>query len=198
MPAFRIAIDNVVQATINTADWEIIAVHLSGSHRSKALATLYAGGGRYSGNAPATHVIWLPEYDLAAGQRLDIWLDAEGETRPAGKTIAELYPDAEPVPADHDFSITDEVLAEIASRPTFHASYAFDFTSSNGTSLAVRTPPEDDGFMLGVLWDAGRPEQCRVSLHSSNLTHLQARQAGNSYVQEVLAVGGHVSLTLAA
>jgi hypothetical protein len=197
MPAFRISVDDDVMATVNTEGYDMFTVHVNGNRSWECRARVHVAAGRYPAGAPSTYLIFLPDMQLLAGQRVTIALFEDGVTGPAGKTIDELYPDEPRLPETHDFSITDERIAEIAALPVWHDRFAFDYLSSDGTSIAVETPPEDDSFSLTLLWDSlGGADPARVALRSNNILNIQARKFGNVYVEQRLKVGGYVSLTL--
>ena len=184
-------------ATVNTEGFDLITVHVSGNRTWECRAMVDVAAGRYPTDAPSTYLIFLPDMQLLAGQRVTIALLADGVTGPAGKTIDELYPDESSLPEAHDFSITDDRMAEIAALPVWHDSFAFDYLSSDGTSMAIQTPPEDDSFSLNLLWDSmGGANPARVSLTSNNIVNVQARKFGTLYAEQRLEVGGYVSLTL--
>jgi hypothetical protein len=197
MPAFRISVDDDVMATVNTEGFDLITVHVSGNRTWECRAMVDVAAGRYPPGAPSSYLIFLPDMQLLAGQRVTIALLADGVTGPAGKTIDELYPDESSLPETHDFSITDDRMAEIAALPVWHDSFAFDYLASDGTSMAIQTPPEDDSFSLSLLWDSmGGANPARVSLTSNNIVNVQARKFGTLYAEQRLEVGGYVSLTL--
>lgn len=197
MPAFRISVDDDVMATVNTEGFDMFTVHVSGNRSWECRAMVDVAAGRYPTGAPSTYVIFLPDMQLLAGQRVTVALLEDGVTGPAGKTIDELYPDEQGAPEIHDFGITEERMAEIAALPVWHDNFAFDYLSSDGTSIAVETPAEDDSFRLTLLWDSlGGAKSARVSLTSNNIVNIQARKFGNLYVEQRLEVGGYVSLTL--
>jgi hypothetical protein len=194
MPAFRIAVDDVVVATISTDGHDIIAIRVAGQRHWEMPAMLSADGGKYPKDAPSTHLIWIPEQALRIGQRVDIDMLADGVTAPPGRTIAELYPDEPEVDKDYDFTLTDEKLAELAKLEVLHPRHAFEFRGSDGACLSARTQLGDDGYSLTVLWDWARPAQARLMLGSSNLADARAGIERQYYARENLAVGASISL----
>jgi hypothetical protein len=197
MPAFRISVDDDVMATVNTEGYDMITMHVSGNRTWESRAVVDVAAGRYPPGAPSSYLIFVPEMQLVVGQRVTIALLEDGVTGPSGKTIDEVYPDLPAVPGTGGFTITDERIAEIAALPVWHDRYAFDYTSSDGTSLSFQTPPEDDSFSLTLLWDSmGGANPARVSVTSNNIENIQARKFGHQHVEQRLEVGGWVSLTL--
>lgn len=197
MPAFRISVDDDVMATVNTEGYDFITVHVSGNRTWESRGVVTVAAGRYPPDAPSAYLIFVPDMQLAVGQRVTIALLDDGVTGPAGKTIDELYPDQADEAAPHGFTITDQRIAEIAELPIWHDSFAFDYTSSDGTSVSFETPPDDDSFSFTLLWDSmGGANPARVSMTSNNIVNIQARKFGNQYVEQRLEVGGYLSLTL--
>lgn len=110
MKAIQVEVDGVVMATVGLSELAIADASIHGFLHDTEIATLNVHG--WDGAASR---IFLDELELIPGQSVHLrFTDCDGPfTR--GATIDELYP-GDPIPADHDFSITEEMAAEMRSR----------------------------------------------------------------------------------
>jgi hypothetical protein len=112
-----------------------------------------------------------------------------------GRTIQELYPDDEPV-SQTDFTISEEMAAEIRSRPRLHEAFSVEAATTNGQHAAVMSDEQNTSFTFGVVWDFTRPNQARVRLTTHCLDDVLARRAGTKHLEAVLSLGGSASFSL--
>lgn len=195
MPAFRIAVDDEVIATVDTTGMAVIDIRVTSMRTWQPRATLEVAG--LPVDAPTdtrASIYFVTEYQLVAGQRVTVELLTAGATSPAGKTAAELYPDDPPY-APTDFSPAPAAQADLAARPVFHDSFEFSFTASTGTTAAAHTPAGHEGVSFNILWPYLDENEAHMSVRSHG-PFLSAEHPGAVYVREKLHVGGSLTYTV--
>lgn len=195
MPAFRLAVDDRVVATVDTTGMAVIDIRVTSMRTWQPRATLEVAG--LPVDAPPdtrASIYFVTDYKLVAGQRVMVELLTAGATYPAGKTAAELYPD-DPQYESTDFSPTPASQADHAARPVFHDSFGFSFTASTGTTVAAHTPAGHEGVSLNILWPYLDENEAHLSVRSHG-PFLSAEHPGAAYVLEKLRVGGSLTYTV--
>lgn len=199
MPTIRIAVDDVVVASVSTGSHQILSVRAGGTRDKEDLAALDVSASSLPENGPSQYRIWISGMPLFEGQTVLVSLHEQGSDSHRGKSIAELFPDDEPdaeTAPGIDFTITDEIIQEIRNRPTFHETYKMSYRSSTGLHGTMQTEAGHHGFAFSLVWDWLHPAQARFSLHAYSLDDLRARRIGEYIFNDVLAIGDQVSLQL--
>lgn len=197
MPAFSVAIDGNSIATVCLDEYNVVNVRVSGTQVDEELAHLELEGGCFPEEGESTHLTWVNELPLRAGQVVTISFLEHAQTSHAGKTIAELFPDEGP-PKDASFKPYSEIISELRAKPKLHSTYSFRLESSSGTSFEGATKPEDFGFALSVLWDWLNPKRAKVSLHTYTLDSLEARGPVRDCLYESINFGDSIRFELDA
>jgi hypothetical protein len=167
----------------------MVALHLAGSRWEEDAATLDVSGGNYLDEGEARSLIWIDHRRVQTGQVVRIASVADAQSKTAGKTIAELYPDEAPC-AQTDFTPTEAMFEEVRKRPLLRGGYTFRLATSTGMEYTGHTRDDEYGFTLSVLWTAQyRPECARFSLRSITFEQLRTRAPARDHVRGDLWLG---------
>ncbi len=197
MPAFSVAIDGSAIATVSMDEYNVINVRVEGTQLDEDIAHLELSGGCFPEQGESTHLTWINELPLRAGQVVTISFLEYAETSHAGKTIEELFPDEGPS-KEATFKPYSEIISELRAKPKLHSTYSFRLELSTGTVFEGETKLDDFGFALSVLWDWLSPERAKVSLHSYTLDSLETRGPVRDYLYERINFGDSVRFKLVA
>ena len=195
MPGISIQLGGSHVATINLSGMDVVDVSVHGALDQNPKAALGAIGGNYA-EGGCGHLIWISDQSLLPGEVLSVKLNEACDGSDQGKTIQELFPDDEPS-AQTDFTITDEMAAEIRTRPRLHEDFAVQVETSLGPRAVAVSNEHNTSFTFGVLWDFTRPTQARVRLTTHCLEDVLARRTGTNHLETILSVGDSASFVLA-
>lgn len=188
MPALSVSVDGQELATVNTSGLTMLAFHLFGNRSNAELALLDMNGGCY-GAEKKSHLIWISNRRLEAGQAVVVSLVADAPTSHAGKTIDQLFPDEAPCEKT-DFTPSAAMFDELRKREMLRDGYAFSLASPAGPLYAGRTEGEEDQFGLNVVWTAlHRPDSARFSLGTTTLENVRTRSPSRQHVHDWLRIG---------
>lgn len=157
-------------------------------------ASLHAMGGNYS-EGGCGHLIWVADQSLLPGETLSVKMTDECCIADKGRTIQELYLDDE-FSTQTDFTINDEMAAEIRARPRLHEAFSVQVETSNGQNAAALSNELNTSFTFGVLWNFTRPTEVRVRLNTHCLDDVLARKVGTNHLEGVLTFGDSASFSL--
>jgi hypothetical protein len=194
MPAITVHVDDVNCATIDLSVMDVVSVSVWGALNREELVTVDANGGSYR-DGERRFLIWLPDQSVNPGQTVRVQLQETCDGADQGRTIQELYPDAEPAP-ETDFTITEARAAEIRSRPQLHESFAVHAVTSSGESCTASSDERNDCFSMHVVWDYTRPDKARVSVGTHCLDDVIGRTGGTDHLSTTLSFGDCVSFTV--
>jgi hypothetical protein len=194
MPGIAIELNGSHFITIDLAGMNVVDVSVYGALDQAPKAVLDACGGNYS-DGGGGHLIWVAEQSILPGEALNVKLIEACGIGAKGRTIQELYPDNEPV-SQTDFTINEEMAAEIRARPRLHKAFSVEAATSNGQLAAAISNELNTSFTFSVLWIFARPNQARVSLTTHCLDDVLARKAGTSHLEAVLSLGDSASFSL--
>lgn len=195
MPSISVDVDGVCIATIGLAGLQVVGVQVHGALDREPKATLDASGGDYAEGGRG-HRIWIAGRALRAGEVVRVAFhagDAEGDR---GRTIAELYPDADPSDRT-DFTIDGAMAAEIRARPRLHDGFVAGAETSSGQQARAASDDVNTDFAFSVLWNSHEPHLARVRLATYCLDDVLARTGGTSHLQTMLSFGEHASFCCA-
>jgi len=194
MPGITIELNGTHVATIDLARMEVVDVSVHGALDQNPKASLHAMGGNYS-EGGCGHLIWVADQSLLPGETLSVKLTDECCISDKGRTIQELYPDDE-LSTQTDFTINDEMAAEIRARPRLHEAFSVQVETSNGQNAAALSNELNTSFSFGVLWNFIRPTEVRVRLNTHCLDDVLARKVGTNHLEGVLSFGDSASFSL--
>jgi len=181
-------------ATISLAGMGVVDVSVHGALDREQKAMLSAMGGDYS-EGGAGHLIWIAEHGLLPGEVVGVSLSKACDFATIGKTIDELYPDAEPF-VNTDFSISDDMAREIRARPRLHEAFAVQVDTSLAQVANATSDDFNTDFTFNVLWNRFQPDQIRVRLATYCLDDVLARTGGKEHLKNILFVEDKVTFTL--
>lgn len=195
MSSLCVELDGTRLTTISLADGDIVHVSVHGALDRNPKAVLDAAGGNY-GPGGRGYLIWVSELPMQAGAVLKVTLHEACENPDEGKTIQELFPDDEPC-TQTDFTLNDEMVAEIRARPQLHQAFSVQASTSRGGQAMAESDVHNTNFTFRVGWDYTCPGQARVHLATHCLDDIVARRLGTSHLQVLLSFGDSASFVLA-
>lgn len=194
MPSISIEVNGIRIATISLTGMQVVDVSVHGGLDCEQKARLSAMGGNYA-DGGCGHLIWIAERGLLPREVLHVRLNETCDIADQGKTIAELYPDEEPSTRS-DFTISDEMAAEIRARPRLHEGFIVQVETSLAQQAKAASDDLNTDFTFGLLWDSFRPNQARVRLATYCLDDVLARTGGTKHLQTTLSLGDSASFSL--
>jgi hypothetical protein len=197
MPAFSVAIDGKSIATVCMDEYNVIDVRVGGTQLDEDIARLELSGGSFPEQGKSTHLTWVNELPLRAGQVVTISFLEHAQTSHAGKTTEELFPDDASF-KETSFKPYSEIISELRAKPKLHSTYSFRLESSTGTVFEGETKSDDFGFALSVLWDWLSPARAKVSLHTYTLDSLEARGPVRDLLYERISFGDSIRFKVIA
>lgn len=193
MPSLRVELDGARVTTISLADGDIVHVSVHGALDRNPKAALDAAGGNYEPGGRG-YLTWA-ELPVPAGAVLKVTLHEGCENPDEGKTLQELFP-GEELSTQTDFTINDEMAAEIRARPQLHQAFSVQASTSRGEQAMAVSDTHNTSFTFHVVWDYTRPGQARVHLSTHCLDDIVARRLGTSHLQVLLSFGDSASFVL--
>ena len=194
MVGITIEIDCNHLTTINMAELEVVYVSVHGALNQNPKARLSANGGNYSAGG-CGHFIWVLDDSVAAGQVVKVTLTDSFSIANQGRTIQELFPD-DSVSTRTDFSINDELAAELRAQPQLHEEFTVYAETSDGQHSTATSDENNTSFTFGVLWEWTRPMQARVRFRTLCLDDVLARRLGTRHFDATIAINDSASFTL--
>jgi hypothetical protein len=194
MPSISVEVNGKRIATIDLTGMHVVDVSVHGGLDFEQAAVLSAGGGNHSDGLWA-HLIWIAENALVPGEVVSMRFHETCGIGDKGKTIQELYPDEDPS-TKSDFTISDEMAAELRSRPRLHEAFIVQVGTSMGHQAKATSDDLNTDFRLGLLWDHYHPNQVRVRLATHCLDDVLARTGGTEHLKTMLCLGDAISFSL--
>ena len=194
MPSISIDVNGTRVATIGLSGTQLVDVSVHGALDRMPKAALSATGGNFE-EGGCGYLIWIDEVALLPGEVVRVSLNEFCDVADQGKTIEELYPDEEPS-GRSDFTISDDMAAEIRSRPRLHEAFLVQAGTSPGQQAEAASDELNTDFRFGFIWDSSRPTQARVRLATYCLDDVLARTGGTAHLQTTLSFGDSASFSL--
>lgn len=194
MPSIVIEVNGSPVSTIDLTALQVFGVSVHGALDRNPKAGLDASGGNYS-DGGCGYLIWIANQDLLSTDIVCVRFEAASCRGEQGKTLAELYPDLEPS-TETDFTISDEMAAEIRARPRLHQGFIVEASTSGGQQAKAASDDLNTDFNFSLLWDNSRPDHARVRLSTYCLDDVLARTGGNEQLQTTLSPGESVVFSL--
>lgn len=198
MPAFCVLINDQEVAVVNTAGMFLVHATLMAHCRSEEFAEIRLDGSEYSDAKSLPFRIWLSGHQLDEGDVVTFAMREHGETTPAPKTIAELYPDATEQwvkPSDEE---TRKLTIAYAARPMHRTGYAVRIAPSFEPVRDVSTAPGDDSVMIQCVWQMDSPGEARFRVTRSAIDGEAGTHANSELVRTKMPLGESISITLSA
>lgn len=194
MASISIRIDRSPFASISLGHLTMLDVSVTGALNRESKCDLSAGGGDFR-ECGRGYLIFVDQVLIKAGQVISVMFTAGTGSGDPGHTIAELYPDAAPCPRA-DFSITEEMAAELRARPMLHEAFTAQVETSCGSHAIATSDRQNTDFTFRVLWTDDAPDTARVHFTTCCLNDVLARRCGTTYLRATMALGGVASFTL--
>jgi hypothetical protein len=196
MPGISIVLNGRRIATIDLAGLQVVSVLVSGALDRDPKAVLDAHGGNYRAGG-GRHRIWIAEHALLPGDRVTMAFDATADGADQGHTLAELFPDAVPA-TKTDGTVSAGQAAEMAARPQLHDAFIVDVATVQGQQARAASDAANTAFLLGLVWDDGRPDQARLRLGTYGVDDVPAKTGGTTHLKTMLALGERAVFSLVA
>jgi len=192
MPALSVSVDNAPIATVSTVGYDMVTVRASCNVVDEGFVDLEVAASNQADGSEPTYHTYVFGLALRPGQKVKIEMLESGANSHAGKTMDELFPDDEPLPADFDFTPTPEVFNELRKKPRLREKFSFRIESSSGAKFVGDAASGFYVFSLSVLWHAWSPDSTSVSLHSQTLDGLEQQAPLTSYFEERIHAGDSI------
>lgn len=167
--------------TVATDGLDLLDVQVHGDFTSKEFASIYMSGGSHSEGEESTYLIWIDHHPLRPGSEVEVAFIDGAETSQPGKTIDELYPDDES--PNRQFQPTEIDFEALASQTRVCERFSFEIVPPKAQSISATTVHGDFSFGFSVLWNSFHPERARVSLSSTTLENIRARENGTYHAE---------------
>ncbi|MDP5240954.1 hypothetical protein Q9Q94_15535 [Uliginosibacterium sp. 31-16] len=197
MPALSLSIDGITLATVSTDGLNVLNVRVGGTVIADALADLDMSGGAYPDGGESTHLIWIGNQTVQAGQVIKVTMLTDEPTIRAGKTIDEFFAEDEPAPPAEAKS-TSKIFDDLRNTPKRRSGFSFRVESSAGKRVITSTRPGDFSFDFSVLWDSWSPDCAKVSVHSCSLDELEQNSPMHDFFRDRIRVGESIEFELTA
>lgn len=188
MPAISITVDHIVLATISTQNYDMITVRVNGGAVDDEFLVLEAAASKHPKEGESTYHLFIPAFVLRPGQQVKVAMLKNGENSHHGKTIDEVFPEAEST-SDDDVEPMNVIAEKLEDRPRRREKYAFSIESSSGARVVGDTVPQMHIFALSAVWHTWTPDSTRISLYSRTIDGLEQKTAANSYFEEKMQMG---------
>lgn len=194
MAGMTVEVNGILITIINLAELEVVDVSVHGALDQDPKARLSASGGNYSVGG-CGHLIWIPEDSVPLGKVVKVTLTDSCSVADKGRTIQELFPD-DPVSTQTDFSISDELAAELRGQPRLHEEFTVCVETSDGRHSTATSDEKNTIFTFRILWDWTNPAQARVRFSTHCLDDVLARRSGTKHLDATISIGDSASFTL--
>jgi len=197
MVFLRVLVDELDAAIVDTADREVVAVHVGGTRVDDDYADLSVSGGVYGHEGRSDHRIWVNQMPLRIGQTVVVELLEHGVGTGPGQTLEELYPDHKPEPSPASISRA-ELFDDLRRFPQLRSGYTVCLVPNDGNPITLVTTSAEHGFGFSALWNNLHPHRLSVSLHSYTIDSVEAEIPGRDAYRGKLELGSNVRLQLVA
>lgn len=187
MAGFKVAVNGMQLAAVASDGFNIITVQVHGDIKGEELATVDVFGGLYEGKETDSHLIWVSDHEVAAGDVVEITFCENLETSHQGKTIEELHPETERQKGPQQSM--EELISDIAKMPKQREGVIFELVSPSGEVAQSSLDPEEYSFNFCAMWRWVKPDEARVSLTSNTLEGIERRESGRKHVGYTIQFG---------
>ena len=192
MAGFQVTVNGRHLASVSNEDLNIIAVNVHGDVIGEELATVEVFGGNYGNGEADKHLIWVSDHEISTDDEVEIVFREDVSTSPPGKTIEELYPEAEN--QDGSRQSMEDLFKELATRPKLREKHTFELVLPDGDLIRTSTGHDDYSFHFGAMWKWTKPDEARVSLSSNTLEKIAKREDGSNHAMFKMQFGQKVKL----
>lgn len=194
MATLSVDVNGVRVATIGLTGLQVVDISVRGALDRASKAALSAFGGSY-GEDGRGFLIWIDEHPLLVGDIVRIGLNDTHGIGDRGKTMQELYPD-EALSTQTDFSISEDMAAQIRAMPRLHEAFVVHASTSCGEQASATSDDLNTDFTLGIVWDGFHRHQARLRLSTHCLDDVLARTGGKQHLETILSLGHSATFQL--
>jgi hypothetical protein len=187
MAGFKVAVNGKQLAAVASDGFNIITVQVHGDVKGDELATVDVFGGLYEGKQSDSHLLWVHDHEIKAGEEIEIIFCENIDTSHRGKAIEELHPEVEPEIGPQQSM--EELFSDLATMPKRRERFAFELVPPNGEVFHSSTDPEEYGFHLSAMWRWVKPDEARVSLTSNSLDGIKRQESGRKHAGFIMQYG---------
>jgi hypothetical protein len=200
VPTLRIAKNGRHICTIGSAGIWMFSIHAWADVWSEPATHLDITGGRLQPDGKDDFLIWEMDHKLVKGDQLVFeFLDGERSSREPELFDDEKAKDQEPKQSPKwEWPLTAEATQEMESRPVKCADLVWYLSMNSSPKAPYRPGPGRQQMSLGLLWNSRRPDRMRVSLSSTSLREVIAREGGQEHVTEYVPIGTRVEFEVGA
>lgn len=196
MPTVDLHLDQQLIASVASAGYSMINLHIYGSPKQEQFATADLFAAHFPEEGKARTHFFIGQQLVSAGQPVCISFTEHGACSHAGKTLEELYPDEPAVPEDYDFSLSQAEMEAYQAQPDLRSPYRLTVSSPSGETLSISTA-STDGFTLSAQWlQDWHPESLKISLRGYRRVGNEADSERVDYFQTRLKTGESLHLVI--
>jgi hypothetical protein len=197
MRCVTIDVDGELRASVTTENLDVLSVSIGGAKVDDDVAHIELSGGRYPEDGESTHLIWLSDLAVRAGQTVRISVADHGATSYQGKTVKELFP-GEPEVDEAEVPPKEQVIEELRQRPRVREQCTVLLRSARHTEVRAELDEREHGFGVSVLWNWVQPERVSASLHTYSLDQLLSGEGFTYHFRERLEPGDWLEVRIEA
>lgn len=198
MPTLSVRLNGNLLAQVRTDGYDVMSVRVHGTRVDDEFAELEMSGGEYPEQGESTFLTWINSVPLSPNDIVEVQLAEAGDTSHPGKTIDELFPDDNAVPAESDFNPTAEMFTELRAKTNIRSGYGFALKTDHGTSYVGRTDEAEHGFGFSLIWNSHRPGRASLSLHSYTIDSIELKKPMRDHMREYIEPPHLVQLRIGA
>jgi hypothetical protein len=186
MHALEVKLDGVTLAVAGSPNAIFVAIHIS-SDIEQVGASLDISGMNDLGGERRSHTNWIMQQPLPPQARLELRLVETATATPPIREVAADDPEHLADQADYKRRLRDDPPV---SRALQAVSPGASLALTLGGRRTVATLESGREFLMcSLLWDAWRPEQCRVRMSSFSQAEALAREGAREWTRAQLGLG---------
>lgn len=200
MPTLRIAKNGQHLCTVGSAGIWMFSVHAWADIWSEPATHLGITGGALHPDGKNDFLIWEMDHKLVKGDHV-VFEFGEGEEASRKPEVFDDEKAREEVQKETpkwELPLSAESIAEMESRPVLSPDIVWYLSKDATPKSAYRPGPGRQQLSLGLLWNNHRPERMRVSLSSTSLKEVIAREGGQDHVTEYVPIGTRIEFEIGA
>jgi hypothetical protein len=198
MPTLRVTKNEEHLCTVGSGGLFMISAGVWGDIWSAEPSHLDVTGGTDENDSPPEFLVWEMLHELRAGDRIRFdFEDGDKSSRPPEVSRDEPQPNSSPVQKQM-WPPSEREIADLEARPVLNPGLFWRFSMNQVAETIVRPEHGRQHLSFGLLWNNHRPEKIRVSLRSTSLREVVARNGGREYVADYVPLGSHFELAIGA
>ena len=192
MAGFRVTVNGKQLASVSNERLNIVTVQVHGDVIGEELAVIDVFGGLYEGKESDSHLIWVNDHVITAGDEVEVTFMDDIATSHRGKTIEELHPEAGQQMGP--WQPMEEIFKDLVKEPRLREIFHFELAPSHGKIIQSSTGPNEYMFHFSAMWKWTKPDEIKVSLTSNTLEGIEKRTKGEKHAGFSMQFGQGVKL----